>query len=474
MKGQLIRTTVISMFGLMAAGGIVFWFTGTSAYPISPDLPGRDNKPASLAAASSGEVKIGEYFLRFSAEPLPDKYSWPRFRGTQYDNIAHESIALPDSWETSAPKIIWNAELGEGHSGPAVHQGRVYILDYDEQRKADTLRCFSLATGKELWRRWYNIPLKRNHGISRTIPAVTDSCVVTIGPSGQVMCVDALNGDFLWGIDLERDFDAEIPQWYTAQCPVIDGDEVILAPAGTVLLMGVDCATGRINWKTPNPGNITMSHSSIMPANLSGKKMYVYAGIGGTAGVSAEKADRGKLLWITREWDNSVIAPSPVVFPDGRIFLTAGYGGGSMMIKVTHDAGVWNVSTLFRHRPKEGLACEQQTPLLANGLLYGVMPKDGGEYKNQFVCANPATGKIIWSSGKTVTFGLGPYIYADDKFFLLSDTGTLSMAKADKTGFRVTGQFTAIPKARDAWAPMALAGNRLLLRDSTRMFCLEF
>ena len=35
---------------------------------------------------------------------------------------------------------------------PAVFASRVYLLDYDEAKRSDALRCFALADGKELWR----------------------------------------------------------------------------------------------------------------------------------------------------------------------------------------------------------------------------------------------------------------------------------------------------------------------------------
>ena len=43
--------------------------------------------------------------------------------------------------------VLWTVTLGEGYAGAAIHQGRVYVLDYDEQAKADTL-ALSVA------RRW--------------------------------------------------------------------------------------------------------------------------------------------------------------------------------------------------------------------------------------------------------------------------------------------------------------------------------
>ena len=152
------------------------------------------------------QLFIGEFFdtLGTLDEVVPG--SWPRFRGADIDNISKDTTPLAEVWDTSGPPVVWQTTLGEGYAGPAVHNGRVYILDYNERRKADMLRCFSLKSGIELWRRWYNVEFKRNHGYSRTIPAVTDKYVVTIGPRSHVMCVDPIDGRLLWTIDLEREY----------------------------------------------------------------------------------------------------------------------------------------------------------------------------------------------------------------------------------------------------------------------------
>ena len=84
------------------------------------------------------------------------------------------------------------------------------MLDYDEEERADLLRCFSLEEGKELWKRGYHINLKRNHGMSRTIPAVTEEYIVTIGPRSHVMCVRRHDGEFLWGLNVEKEYMSEI------------------------------------------------------------------------------------------------------------------------------------------------------------------------------------------------------------------------------------------------------------------------
>jgi outer membrane protein assembly factor BamB len=459
-----------AFFGLL----LVSWFTQPLAPPLSASLPGQDNRPPSLAENNGRETRIGEYFQKSAGRPAREAGSWPRFRGAGYDDKSPAPLALSSPF-AAAP--LWSVTLGEGHAAPVVAGGRVFVLDYDEARRSDALRCLSLADGAEIWRRWYPVSLKRNHGFSRSIPTVAGDYVVTMGPAGQVMCCRAATGDLIWGLDVAKEYKSEIPQWYAAQCPLVDSGEVVIAAAGESFMIGVDLATGKVRWKTPKVKGVSMSHSSIVPAVIAGTRVFLYSAVGGLAGVSAEKADHGRLLFLHREWDNAVVAPSPVPFGDGRVFLTAGYGAGSMLVHISREGGEWRTATLFRTRPKEGLACEQQTPVLRDGLLYGVMPKDAGVYKSQFVCFDPDSRRFLWATGKELTFGLGPFLLAgapsNDVFLVLSETGTLTALKADRAGYRVLGQAEVIPKARDAWGPLALVGNKLLLRDATRLFAVE-
>jgi len=361
-------------------------------------------------------------------------------------------------------------DLGEGHAGPAVARGRVYLLDYDEVEKADALRCFSLGTGEEIWRRSYRVHVKRNHGMSRTVPALHGRFVVTLGPKCHVLCADALTGDFLWGIDLVAEFGASVPLWYTGQCPLLDGNTAVLAPGGTALLVGVDASSGRVLWKTPNPRKWKMSHSSVMPMTLCGRRVFVYAALGGIVGVGADGEERGRILFESVAWAPSVMAPSPVALGDDRILITAGYGSGSAILKLFERAGALVLEEEARI-DKSVFACEQHTPILFEGQLFTVLPNDAGPARRQLRCAD-RSGKPLWASGKADRFGLGPFLVADGKILVLDDRGFLTMARARADAFEPLARARVLI-GRDAWAPMALVRGFLLARDSKRMVCLD-
>ena len=73
-------------------------------------------------------------------------------------------------WGEAGPLQRWKLELGEGYAGAALWQGSVFVMDYDRDRREEALRCLSLEDGREIWRYAYPNPLKRDHGITRTVP----------------------------------------------------------------------------------------------------------------------------------------------------------------------------------------------------------------------------------------------------------------------------------------------------------------
>jgi outer membrane protein assembly factor BamB len=339
------------------------------------------------------------------------------------------------------------------------------VLDYDKEQQADALRCLSMADGKEVWRFSYRLKVKRNHGMSRTVPTVTDKYVVTFGPKCHVACLDAATGELRWPIiDLVKDHKATVPQWYAGQCPLVDGDKLILGVGGPdALLMAVELDTGKTLWKTPNPDGWKMTHVSVVPMDFKDRHTYVYCGSGGVVGVNA---DDGKLLWKTTDWKISIATvPSPVVFDDGRIFLTGGYNAGSVMLQLKEHGEEFAAETSFRLKPKV-FDCEQQTPILYDGNLYAVR-SDG-----QLVCADLG-GKVLWESGSGHLFGLGPYMIANGLLFVMNDKGVLTLAEATPVAYKPLAQAAIFDHGHDAWGPMAIAGGRLIVRDLTRMTCLD-
>ncbi len=468
-KNKILALVLPAILLVILVGLSVHWIYQYAVFDVAPRLSGQDGRPQTDVDSDDTDGPIEGKLEAFDGKPSDVSDCWSAFRGHRMDGILRYDIPRPRplaklarQWPEGGPKKLWQVELGEGYAAPAVYGGCVYLIDYDMEKQADAIRCFSLDDGAEIWRYSYPVKIKRNHGMSRTVPAVNDKYVVTMGPKCHVTCLDAKSGQLKWMIDLVGEYGTKVPLWYAGQCPLIVDDKVILAPAGKdVLMMAVDCETGEIAWQTPNEKQWAMTHCSALPVRFAEKEFYVYPGSRGVAGMSAED---GTILWETDAWFLRTNVPTPVDAENGRIFLCAGYNKGAMMLQLSAQDGTIVPDVKFELGPKV-FGSDQQTPIYYNGYIYGVRPD------KQLVCLD-MDGKVVWASGSQNKYGLGPYIIADGLIYILNDHGLLSLIEASPEAFRLLDQAKVLD-GHDSWGPPALVAGRLLVRDLTTMICLD-
>ncbi len=395
---------------------------------------------------------------------------WPQFRGPDRNNISTET-GLYRTWPSGGPKVLWKTPVCEGYAGAAIKDGRVYLNDYNTQKKEHLIRCISLADGKDIWQWSYPEEIRPNHGITRTVPAVGQKLIFSLDPKCHFHALDAKTGKLVWEKSLVEEYKATIPGWYAGQNPLIDGDRVIIATGGEALLVAFDQATGKEIWRTPNPAKETMSHSSPMPATIGGVKQYLYLTMKNLMGIDV--AD-GKMLWSVPFPARMVAVPSPVSIGDGRIFVTSGYKAGSAMYQVEKGASGFAARILYSLTGTE-FESETHTPILFQNHLFAINSKN---QRGRFTCLG-LDGKVVWESPLTEnakisrTFGLGGFLLADGMFFVLDgDTGMLRLIEASTKEYKELAS-AQILNGEDVWGPMALSNGKLIIRDMSQMVCLQ-
>ena len=467
MRQSTIARTITVGLAILGIGSLYFWLSADAAMDLTERIPAAKDNTQALQG-EGGPVKIQGTLVRLDGAPADLPGAWPRFRGANFDAISAEDITPARTWPASGPEVLWSIDVGEGFAGASILAGRVYLMDYDREQQADVVRCLSLEDGRDIWRYSYPVKVKRWHGMSRTVPSVTDKYVVTMGPKCHVTCLDSQTGEFRWMFDLVREFKTTVPQWYTAQCPIIENGRAIIAPAGNVLMMAVDCETGEIVWETPNPDGWVMTHSSIVPMEFNGKRFYVYCGgnqiKGGVIGISAED---GSVLWKTDEWKVRFNVPMPVVVDPDRLFFTAGYGQyelGCTMMRLTETDGKITAKTEFVHTT-EVFGSIQQSPIYYGGYIYGV------RLDEQLVCLD-LQGNVVWTSTSANKFGNGPFSIVNGLIYLMNNDGELTLAQASPSGYLPLAHAKVLD-GHESWGPMAIASGRLIVRDTEHMICLD-
>jgi len=362
------------------------------------------------------------------------------------------------------PKVLWTTSVCEGYAAPAIVNGRVFFNDYDRTGSQWMARCLSLSDGKELWQFKEAKKIRPNHGITRTVPAADDKYVFSMDPKCVFHCIDVQTGKEVWRKDLVDEYQTKIPPWYTGQCPMIEADRVLIAPGGKALIVALEKATGKPIWQTPNPEGWAMSHASIMPAEIGGVRQYLYATLEGLVGVSASD---GKQLWHYPWKFNVAVAPSPLAIDDGRVFLTSCYDADGFMIRVKKEGQAFVAESLYT-LPAKQWNSEVHTPIVFQNHLFGV----GKRNRGLFTCLS-LEGKEVWTSEGKASFGLGSYLLVDGVFWVLDgDTGMLRLIEATTRGYKELDRAQVL-SGDNVWGPMALADGKLILRDMSKMVCIE-
>jgi outer membrane protein assembly factor BamB len=103
-----------------------------------------------------------------------------------------------------------------------------------------------------------------------------------------------------------------------------------------------------------------------------------------------------------------------------------------------------------------------------NGHLFAV----GKKQRGLFTCLNP-DGKVVWDSAGKAAFELGGFILADGMFYVVEGkNGTVHLVEANVTGYKELGKAQVLG-GEEVWGPPALSDGKLIVRDLTKMVCLD-
>jgi outer membrane protein assembly factor BamB len=383
---------------------------------------------------------------------------WPQYAGPTRNNVSPETELLKQ-WPEGGPKVLWSTALGEGFGGAAIAGSEVFVLDRPASgpEGKDSLRCFDLASGKELWSYTYDAPGKTSYNGSRAVPAVTAQHVFSVGPFGHFICLDRKTHQPVWQTQVIA-AGVKLPPWAIAKSPLVYKDSVIV---GTVEknagITAYEQATGKVLWKSETAHT---AYSSPVLLEVGGQLQLVMTLENAIVGVSP---DTGKQLWSFGAWKCNIPIPHPVSMGGGRLFVSAGYKAGSVMIEVSGS----EVKELWRIAP----GSQVHQPLVAGDAIYfngttNSTPREG------IVCVDIASGEILWKSGAQPALQHNNLIAAAGVFYLLDASGSLNIVEPSREALKVVASAKLLG-GRDIWAPMALSNGKLIIRDQSELKCLD-
>src|SRR5439155_11421139 len=123
---------------------------------------------------------------------------WPQWLGPRRDSVWRETGIL-EKFPKDGPKVKWRVPVHYGYAGPAVANGRVFVIDFDTKDKVTTgftrsklsgnerVLCYGAADGKPLWKREYPCQYTISYpGGPRCTPTVDGGQVYTLGGMGDL------------------------------------------------------------------------------------------------------------------------------------------------------------------------------------------------------------------------------------------------------------------------------------------------
>lgn len=396
---------------------------------------------------------------------------WPQYAGPNRDAHSPET-GIGRAWPESGPKTLWTVPVGEGFGGAAVSNGEVYFLDRISG-KEDIFRCLSLETGEEIWRYTYAAPSEVSYPGSRTVPAVTEKYVYSVGVMGDFHCFDRETHEVVWHRNLIEDYEMGAPpRWGISQAPSVSGDLVIVAPQSQdVLVAAYNRFTGERVWTSEGIG--ALGYVSPVLANLHGVEQVVMTAAPGrrqpgtVVGLSVED---GKTLWRYEDWACRIPIPYPTILPGNEIFVTGGYGAGSQLFEVTKSGDEWGTKQLFETMD---FGSQIHQPLFVNGAIYG--NSNSNDVKDGMVClAMDGTRKWRTRDDRSLpNFDFGNLIHVDGLIVNFDGRrGTLHLVEPTITGYTEVAR-TELFKGNKMWAPLAFSDGKLVVRSQEAMKCVD-
>ncbi len=381
---------------------------------------------------------------------------WPGILGPNRDGVSPETGLLA-AWPAKGPPLVWEREVGEGFSGPAV-AGRALVL-FHRLGGDEVVECLEAATGKQRWKfaypSIYSDPLGKGDG-PRATPLIFGDKTWTLGAGGVLTCVALADGTKVWQRDLSADYGPRQGFFGVGTTPLLeDGRLLINVGARGAGVVGLDAATGKELWKATDQ---EASYASPIAATIDGVRHAIFFTREGILSLDpATGAVHFSKRWRSR-LNASVNAATPLVSGD-LLFVTASYGTGALLAKCKKDGieEVW--------KGDGTLSSQYATPVVRDGFLYGCDGRsDVGTVALR--CLELKTGKVRWSQE---SFGCASLTAADGRLILLTEAGELVLVDCTPDAYRELARASVL--AAPVRALPALSGGKFFGRDARRLVC---
>ncbi len=413
---------------------------------------------------------------------------WPQWLGPQRDSVWREKGIVTDFPSAGLP-VKWRTPVGLGYAGPAVADGKLFVMDYQSSQGTienapgtritltgqERVLCFDIATGRELWKHAY----ERAYGISypsgpRCTPTVDGAKLYTLGAEGDLLCLETATGRVVWSKVLNTEYKTTTPNWgYTAH-PLVLGDLLYCVVGGEgSVAVAFDKHTGREVWRA-----LTASEPGYCPPTLmehgGAKQLLIWH----PQALNSLDPRTGKVYWsvpLAPSYGMSLTAPRK----SGSHLFASGIGNASVLLKL--DDAKPAAEVVWRGTPKTAVHCANSTPLIIDGTIYGADCQLGA-----LMGVRLSDGERLWqtfepTSGgeRRASHGTAFLVRHEDRCFLMTETGDLVLAQLSPQGYQEQGRFHVLEPTNECfgrqvvWSHPAFANKCVFARNDKELVCVD-
>lgn len=462
-------------------------------------------------------------FLACATSGAAAALDWPQWFGPKRDGYWHEDGILK-AFPKDGPKVKWRAPVDLGYSGPAVVGKRVFITDWVRDKDADgkplkptkeegtkgteRVLCLDADTGKQVWEHKYPCNYRISYPFGpRTTPVVEGGKLWVLGAMGDVVCLNAENGQPIWTKNLVREYglkgelpgpdalkpDADekqqaemmsklIPVWGYSASLLVEGDllySLVGGPGSAVVAF--DKNSGKEVWR--NLTSVEVGYCPPMMFELAGQRQLVVWLSDALHGLEPKT---GQSLWQVKfPTQRRVQRPAVTIAcprPNGNQLVISNFYSGAMLIEIQPGTPptpkvIWEGKSDNPMKP-DTLNTTMTTPVFKGDFLYGIC--GNGELR----CLEAKTGKQLWMQMDVVEkrkafCGTAFIIPNGDRYFLWNDQGDLILAELTPEKYIEQGRVHLLEPVHEArgrnvvWSHPAFAHKCMFARNFKEIICVD-
>ena len=420
--------------------------------------------------------------------PMPRMMAadWPEWLGPGRKSIWQET-GIIDQIPAAGPAIKWRVPIGSGYSGPAVANGKVFVMDFspasgkstldfnnrDRVRGKERVLCLSAETGKTLWAHPYDCEYNISYATGpRCTPTVAHGKVYTLGAEGDLFCLDATSGQPLWSHQLKKQYKVETPLWGFCAHPLVDGKKLICLVGGEgSVAVAFDKDTGKEIWRSLSAREPGYCPPSIIEAG--GRRQLIIWHVESLNGIDPET---GMPFWsIPLAPNHGMSITMPRKLDD--LLFASGIGNVGMVARLSADRPM--ATELWRGSAHNAVYCANSTPFLEQGTIYGCDCTTG-----HLRAVHIATGERNWETleptaggERRAAHGTAFLVKNGERFFLFSETGQLIIAKLTPEKYEQLSAGKLLEPTGSAfgrkvvWSHPAFANRCIYARNDLELLC---